>query len=908
MLISVQNSYLCLVCQLTYILLLASSLCLAQTVTRSYEYESIAAAYQSGKYQEAEQSLRQILERQPGEIRALSLMGAVLDALKRYEEAEGYYKKALKVSPNSPVLNNNLGNHYLAQGMTGKAQESFMRVVKADPRHVNANLQLAGISVGKKDGQAALGYLGQLPPLEQGSIPFQLLRAQALYWAGQKALATSLIGQIQQRAPGDPRVVFSIGMAYVAMEQFQEAEKVFARALEIAPGNFEILYNLGLAANRAGHLDRAQEILLEALEKKPEDVDTLLGLARVYAEQKKDAKAAPLLVHANRLAPDRTDVLLLMAQVTSNLGFYRDAITAFNKYLELNPNDDIARRERGFSLVRDFKLQEGILDLRRYVRMYPSDPVGYYELGVAESISEKAASLEHFNEALRLDPQFAAARFGRGVLYLDLNQPTRALEDLQQFLEHEPENVRALEQLGRVYLKLEKTQEAAEVLKKAIELAPQDPALYFQYSRAMRSLGRSQEMTDALEKFEKFGGGKKSAVPRRGLIDFFSLDPEQQRARYLAGLEASLRQHPNDSSLKARLAEALLEEGRDSEAIRLFEEIRQSETDGKILARCGHILIEFELYEAARSMLETARKNEGFPKASLLDLALAFFHVAGPEAGLKLLDEVPIPDRNGDYFLLRAQLLDAENRFDEAVKALNESFHANPTRVDLYLQASQFLIKHERYQETIDLLHQASSFIRDIPEIHLTEAVALIFMKKVEEGRKKLTEIQSQWPEWYLPYLINGIYLQNRRQSAEAKPLLETAIALGAKEASAYYYLALVTMELSPNDSERINELISQALRIDSVDPYILSLSGRNALARRDYELAAKYLQEAVRLSPGLIEAHYALSRLYRATGDLAKMEAEEKLTKMDQPGEQIPPTLRDLLFTVRLPAGGEKP
>ena len=109
---------------------------------------------------------------------------------------------------------------------------------------------------------------------------------------------------------------------------------------------------------------------------------------------------------------------------------------------------------------------------------------------------------------------------------------------------------------------MEKPQEAAEVLKKAIELAPQDPALYFQYSRAMRTLGRSQEMAEALAQFQRLGGGKRTAGARRGLIDFFSLAPEERRSHYLAGLEAGLRQHPNDGDLKARLAEALLEEGR----------------------------------------------------------------------------------------------------------------------------------------------------------------------------------------------------------------------------------------------------------------------------------------------------------------------------------------------------------
>ena len=103
--------------------------------------------------------------------------------------------------------------------------------------------------------------------------------------------------------------------------------------------------------------------------------------------------------------------------------------------------------------MRSFRLQEGIPDLRWYVQKHPSDPDGYYELAVAESVDDKATSLGHFNQALKLNPQLHEARFSRGVLYLDLNQPAKAMEDLQQFLKQEPGNVRALEQLGRVYSK-----------------------------------------------------------------------------------------------------------------------------------------------------------------------------------------------------------------------------------------------------------------------------------------------------------------------------------------------------------------------------------------------------------------------------------------------------------------------
>src|SRR5437588_9063428 len=71
-------------------------------------------AFQQGKMAEAEQKLRPVLEANPSDLRALVLMGAVLDTELRYNDADVYYQRALKIAPGSAQLLNNAANHYLA--------------------------------------------------------------------------------------------------------------------------------------------------------------------------------------------------------------------------------------------------------------------------------------------------------------------------------------------------------------------------------------------------------------------------------------------------------------------------------------------------------------------------------------------------------------------------------------------------------------------------------------------------------------------------------------------------------------------------------------------------------------------------------------------------------------------------
>src|SRR5947207_8779655 len=373
--------------------------------------------FQQGNITQAEQTLRAALRQAPRDPAALGLLGVVLDAGRRYELAEAAYQQALAFGPRSPSLLNNLGNHYLATGKPEQARQIFLQVVRLDPAHPNANLQLARLAVAAKQGAAALKYLDRLPKEEHETVAASLLRAEALHWNKQDGAAEALLDEIQKRAGDDPRVNFSVGMTEVGWQRYADAEKAFTRALSAAPTDFDILYNLGLAAQRAGHFDRAREVYQIALQQHPDDPDCLFNLAAVYTQTGHADEAIVPLMQAHHAAPERADILFALAQNSQDVGFYADAATAIDQYLKLKPDDDIARRERGFCLVRSAKLDRGLEDLRWYGHKHPKDARGYYELAIAETVRESGKALEDFNRALALDPGFNAARYARAVLH-----------------------------------------------------------------------------------------------------------------------------------------------------------------------------------------------------------------------------------------------------------------------------------------------------------------------------------------------------------------------------------------------------------------------------------------------------------------------------------------------------------
>lgn len=287
-----------------------------------------------------------------------------------------------------------------------------------------------------------------------------------------------------------------------------------------------------------------------------------------------------------------------------------------------------------------------------------------------------------------------------------------------------------------------------------------------------------------------------------------------------------------------------------------------------------------------------------------LDLTVERFHQQGAQAALSELDQTPVADRKGDYYLLRAQILDSMGKLQEAVDALNRGMRAAPTRSDLYLQAAAFLLKHNMLHEASDLLDQASRVLPDDRELLLAQAVTFELLRREDDAQNVLNRIQARWPKWDRAYQLKGILLEIQLRSAEARKALETAIALGAKTPEVYYYEALAITHANPDDLDDAQKAITHALALTSNDPYAFVLAGKISLAKKSYGKAVQYFLAAERLQPTLIPAHYGLRDAYRTLGDqqksAAEMESIKRLASQNQSPDQNPFAAEKFLFAVR--------
>jgi tetratricopeptide (TPR) repeat protein len=714
---------------------------------------------------------------------------ARLDFEQKCEAAERIYVQLLARGAPSPALINNLGNHYLGCGAPDKARIYFERLLKINPADVNANLQLARFAVTRKEGGRALEYLGRIKEPDPEVL---LVRVEALAQTSKREAAIATLDELIHTTVADPRLLFAIGMTCGRIGLYDRAETAFNSVLAAYPDDYDVLYNLGLAASRAEHYDRALSAFEVALKVRPGDVDTLLALGRLQSHLGDHTKAVYLLAQARKLAPQRSDVLLTLAQAAQNASYFGDAVLAYDEYLKLRPDDDEIRRDRAFVLgYGDVGRADGVRELIAYVHRHPNDATAYFDLAQISYHKDRQQALEQVSTALRLNSAFEPAHFVRAWLLHRLGREEDALADLRIAVRLNPRDGLAYDEMGLVCMNLDRTSEAEKALRRAAEILPNEPSVLVHLARVLVESGHPEEAQPFFDRFRKAQPeGPQKPREEAGIIESATLTPAEQSSRTIERVSQLLQAHPDDPSLRLSLGSLLLVSGKPDEAETEFRQLLTLNPPDTILQKAGSALLLHERYQLACEVL--ARAASQIPSARL-DLAIATFYSDGPQTALKVLEKLPDGMDRGDYLLMKAKILEAAGQASEADPMIDESLRFTISHPRLAEESALFLLRRGQPTRALDLIGDAMRSTPDDPGLMLVKTTVLSSLRRNEEAIKGVKEIESRWPEWDRPYVIQGLLLERESKLPEARRSLQIALALGTRDSAAQCALARVT-------------------------------------------------------------------------------------------------------------------
>jgi len=282
------------------------------------------------------------------------------------------------------------------------------------------------------------------------------------------------------------------------------------------------------------------------------EVRALLGAGRVH-----DARAACRVL----LRRDSRDIeaLRLDAVAAALQKDFAAAITAFERALQLAPEDAMTLHNYGAALIESGRPAEALASLRRAVELR-SHADWHCDLGTALALTGALEeALAEFRAALELRPESVAALRGLGSTLNSLGLFDAALEPLQRVVASGPEDADAFNNLGIALQHTGRLEEALAAFERALTLDPTRAIARFNYGVALLKAG---DFARGWEAYESRLAGVVRPTPPPGAVHWVQgLDALDRPLRVVAeqGLGDAIQFVRYGALLRARGVRATLQ-------------------------------------------------------------------------------------------------------------------------------------------------------------------------------------------------------------------------------------------------------------------------------------------------------------------------------------------------------------
>ena len=198
----------------------------------------------SGRLDEAEGLIRQVLDSRPNEPQAVHYLGILAHQRGKLTQAIEYVKRAVELAPKAALFQANLGEMYRLSGRPDLAIQHGERAVALQPDYAEALSNVGIAYYEQKDYEKALASHKRAVDLKPDF-----------------ALAHS-----------------NMGNALHALRRFEEAVACYRRAVSFKPDFADGWSNLGTSLHHSGHYDEAISCLRRAIALDPNNANAHSGL------------------------------------------------------------------------------------------------------------------------------------------------------------------------------------------------------------------------------------------------------------------------------------------------------------------------------------------------------------------------------------------------------------------------------------------------------------------------------------------------------------------------------------------------------------------------------------------------------------------------------------------------------
>ncbi|MBN1878979.1 tetratricopeptide repeat protein [bacterium] len=254
-------------------------------------YQDAFNAYQAENYDEAIAILKEGLQAAPNDEDMAKLLGQIYFKIKKIEEAENAFQKAVSLDPDDDVSQYYLGLCFTLrrEGNQPKpawfeASQAFAKAVELQPDNPRYNYQLGHSQLMLRKYQLAQAPLEKAYQTEEGRNDFKILTDLGLIYQAlnETVKAIDMFEKAIELSPDRPVPYFYLGNLYIAEKNYDKTREIGDKLIEMQPQEGKGYSFRGYALLMAKDFAAAEATFNKAIELDPTDGNFYYqrGLAR----------------------------------------------------------------------------------------------------------------------------------------------------------------------------------------------------------------------------------------------------------------------------------------------------------------------------------------------------------------------------------------------------------------------------------------------------------------------------------------------------------------------------------------------------------------------------------------------------------------------------------------------------